>query len=338
MRAGLAIVAMVAAAAIAAACGGGGEEQVAETATAPAPAPEQVRFERRVEAANRARAGDFPATRGRTLQQMADLAEAGPQVGLATSVFVPGPNRLAFGVIDAGNELVFAPTAVYVAPTAADPARGPFVATLDPLLVEPEYRSTAGVGAGDDLAAVYSARVPLPRAGTYELLVVSRSGGRLLGAPTIVSVAPRSPVAQVGDPAPAVDTDTLESAGGDLESIETRDPPDGLHETNLADVLGERPVAILFSTPALCESRICGPVLDVALQLEAEYGDRVEFIHQEVFVDNRADRGFRPPLTAFGLPTEPWLFTIDRRGDVAAALEGSFGIGEFRAALEAALR
>ncbi|MBA3436711.1 MAG: hypothetical protein H0U14_01795, partial [Thermoleophilaceae bacterium] len=44
-----------------------------------------------------------------------------------------------------------------------------------------------------------------------------------------------------------------------------------------------------------------------------------------------------PPLEAFRLRTEPWLFTIDADGRVAARLEGSFGTDEFREAVEAAL-
>ncbi|MGE3137951.1 MAG: hypothetical protein AB7I08_07600 [Thermoleophilia bacterium] len=269
---------------------------------------------------------------------MADLVDAGPQIGLATSVYSPGSNRFAFGVIGADGDLSFAPSAVYVAETAAAPARGPFVATLDPLLVEPEFRSADSAAASDIFAAIYSTTIPLPGVGTYEILVVSREGERLLGAPTIIAVEPTTPVPDVGDPAPRVATDTLASADGDLGSIETRDPSDGMHDASLTDVLGRRPVAVLFSTPALCESRVCGPVLDVAVQLESRYGDRVAFIHQEVFVDNRPDKGFRPPLEAFGLPTEPWLFTIDAGGRVATRLEGSFGIREFEAALQAALR
>ena len=46
---------------------------------------------------------------------------------------------------------------------------------------------------------------------------------------------------------------------------------------------------------------------------------------------------FRPALRAFRLSSEPWLFTVDARGRIAARLEGSFGIAEFRAAVEAAL-
>ena len=62
------------------------------------------------------------------------------------------------------------------------------------------------------------------------------------------------------------------------------------------------------------------------------------FIHQEVYVDNQLERGLRPQLQAFHLQTEPWLFTFDRRGRVAARLEGSFGIGAFTKAVQAALR
>ena len=99
----------------------------------------------------------------------------------------------------------------------------------------------------------------------------------------------------------------------------------------------EKPVALLFSTPALCESRVCGPVTDIAEQLKARYGDEVEFIHQEVFVDNDPTKGYRAPLRAFNLQTEPWLFTFDSEGRLAARLEGSFGIEGFEEAVQAAL-
>jgi len=72
-------------------------------------------------------AADFPATQGRTLQQVADTTSAsGTQVGLATSVLVPGSNRVAFGVLDAKNAFVYGKTAVYVAPSPGEKAQGPF--------------------------------------------------------------------------------------------------------------------------------------------------------------------------------------------------------------------
>jgi hypothetical protein len=136
---------------------------------------------------------------------------------------------------------------------------------------------------------------------------------------------------------PRVETETVTSSGGDIKSIETRDPADDMHEENFADALGEKPVALLMATPALCQTRVCGPVTDIAAQFQKEYGDRVTFIHQEVYEDNDVQKGLRAPLREFGLRTEPWLFTFTADGRVAARLEGSFGNRAFRRAVEAAL-
>jgi hypothetical protein len=111
-----------------------------------------------------------------------------------------------------------------------------------------------------------------------------------------------------------------------------------MHAVSLDQVLGKRPIALLFSTPALCVSRVCGPVTDIMVQLEHEFGQRISFIHEEVYVGNDPAKGLRPQMKAFHLQTEPWLFTINASGLVMARLNGAFGVNEARAALEAALR
>jgi hypothetical protein len=78
-------------------------------------------------------------------------------------------------------------------------------------------------------------------------------------------------------------------------------------------------------------------VVDIELQMKSQYGERMTFIHQEVYEDNQVDKGLRAPLRAFNLQTEPWLFTFDRTGKVAARLEGSFGVTAFERAIRAAL-
>ena len=177
------------------------------------------------------------------------------------------------------------------------------------------------------------------RPGTWTVLTVTDVGGKLIGSPLSVPVTTKAKdkIPAVGERPPAVETDTLASAKGDVESIDTRIPPSDMHGKSFADVVGKRPVVLLFATPQLCQSRVCGPVVDIAQQVKAEYGDRVEFIHQEVFEDNDANKPLRKPLQAFGLPTEPWLFTIDTNGKVAARLEGSFGLDAFERAVEAAI-
>jgi hypothetical protein len=42
-------------------------------------------------------------------------------------------------------------------------------------------------------------------------------------------------------------------------------------------------------------------------------------------------------LQTFHLRTEPWLFTVDAEGRIAARLEGSFGTEAFEEAVRAAL-
>jgi hypothetical protein len=168
---------------------------------------------------------------------------------------------------------------------------------------------------------------------------VTKSGNTFVAAPSQVQVNTKKAdqVPDVGEAAPDVATDTLASVKGDEKLLDTRVPPSDMHKDSFDQVLGKKPVALLFSTPQLCQSRVCGPVTDVAMQLQAKYRDQIEFIHQEVYVDNDVNKGLRPPLKAFRLPTEPWLFVVDASGNVTARLEGSFGLTAFENALKTAL-
>ena len=133
-------------------------------------------------------------------------------------------------------------------------------------------------------------------------------------------------------------TPTKADVGGDIESIDTRQPPSTMHEVDFADVVGKKPVILLFATPALCQSRVCGPVVDIAEQVKARRGGEAEFIHQEIFVGNDIDKGFRPQVLKWKLPTEPWVFAVDRKGRVAARIEGAFSAEELERAVDAAVK
>jgi hypothetical protein len=321
-----------------AACGGGTDgdappDPVAQVPDAPG-LRDQVREARTPDPSS------FPKADGKSLQEVADGVGAGPTAALATSVLTEGDdNRLTFGVIGQDGRPIYGPTAVYIAPTPEDPAQGPFVAPADVLLTQDRYKSKQAATDQDPFAAVYAATdLEFDEAGQWAVLVATRSGGRLVGAPTQVNVVTKADdkVPDVGERAPKVDTDTLQSLKGDRALLDTRDPASDMHE-NFADVVGKKPIALLFSTPQLCESRVCGPVTDVALQMRAKYGDEMAFIHQEVFKNNKRDEGLREPLQAFNLQSEPWLFVIDKGGKVTARLEGSFGVGAFEDAIKTGL-
>jgi hypothetical protein len=319
-----------------AACGGGSDSEGESQAP---PGVSQSDFQRQLAEASTSTAADFPAAGGRTLQAIADTVQAGPQLGLATSVFTPGRDRIAFGVVDKDNNFVYGKSAVYIAADPTEKALGPFPAPADALVTKPAFRSQNAAVESSPIAQIYAAEVPFERAGRYAVLAVTKLGGTLVGAPAEVRVSRRSRIPDVGDRAPAVETDTVASAAGDLAAIDTRRPfARELHEESFKDVVGRKPVALLFATPQLCQSRVCGPVVDIQLQMKEKYGDRVTFIHQEVYRDNKVENGLRPSLRAFGLQTEPWLFTAGSDGRIAARLEGSFGVKEFEQAIQAALR
>jgi hypothetical protein len=80
------------------------------------------------------------------------------------------------------------------------------------------------------------------------------------------------------------------------------------------------------------------PVTDQAVELEHEFGSQITFIHNEVYAENDPNKGYRSRLLAFHVKTEPWLFTFDRQGRVAARLERAFGINAFPHAVEAAIK
>lgn len=288
-------------------------------------------------AAEHPRASQFPSAAGQTLKKLGARIKSTARLGAGTDTYTVGHPRFAFALTDKANRFIYAPTAIYLARSLTAPAQGPFLTPADPTTVAPQYRSVQNSGPGG-LNAVYWANVPAPKSGIYYVLAVTRVGSRLLGSTGEMPVALNTPIPGVGQRPPDIATDTLGSVHGKISLVTTRTPPENMHSVSLNQVLGKRPVALLFSTPELCHSRVCGPVTDIMVELQHEFGQRIAFIHQEVYVDNNPTKGLRQQLTAFHLESEPWLFTINRSGVIAARLDGVFGVSEARQALQAALR
>jgi hypothetical protein len=335
-------LAIAAAALVLAACGGSaktsssstagtGTAGTKTTASNPAPAVNELT------AAERPVASQFPSASGKTLQQLAKLAGANAQLGAANGTFTPGFRRLAFALTSSSQQFIYAPTAVYIATSPTAPVRGPFLAPADPMTVAPQYRSKQNSAPGG-LQAIYWTNLPAPQARTYDILSLTRTANGLTGATGEIAVAKHWPIPDVGQRPPAIATDTLASVHGKVSLLTTRVPPESMASVSFNQVLGKKPVLLIFSTPELCHSRICGPVTDVAVELQHQFGNQIVFIHQEVYANNNPTLGLRPQLKAFHLQTEPWVFAINRQGVVVARLEGAFGVNELRQAIQAALK
>jgi hypothetical protein len=283
---------------------------------------------------------DFPAANGRSLEQVllsASNGQEGPVVSPAAAMFYVGTNRFPFGVFTAGrDQITDAQVAIYAAPGKGVKGRaiGPFPARIEDLTTKPAFR--AKTTADDPTAAqvAYVTDIPLERPGPWAFGALIKTGNSyqysLLPTPHPIGEYP-SP--QVGQKAPVVHTPTVGEVS-DISQIDTRVPPDDMHSDDLADVLGKKPVVLLFATPALCQSRVCGPVTDIEEQAKQEFGDQVAFIHQEVYNNNSINDGPRPQMTAYGLQTEPWLFVMDRTGKVSTVLQGPFSVQELEAAVQ----
>jgi hypothetical protein len=332
----LAPLALVLCAALLAACGGGGDKQDPIQRV-----PAKGGLRDRVAAAQTPNPSSFPAAGGKTLQQVADsIGAQGPDLALASSIFTTGKNRLAFGLISQDGQFIYGPTALYVARRPDAKAKGPYMAPADVLLTEGRYRSKQAATEQDPFSAVYAAQVPFSKDGKYSVLAVSEDGGKKFASTGQINVFKPSDdrIPAVGEQAPKIRTDTVADAKGDLGKIDTRVPPlADMHRKSFDQVVGKKPVALLFATPQLCQSRVCGPVTDIAAQMQAKYGDKMEFIHQEVYVNNDPNQGLRDPLLQFHLQTEPWLFVVDKNGKITARLEGSVGVKAFENAIKTGL-
>jgi hypothetical protein len=280
----------------------------------------------------------FPAVDGRSLEEIAaDIGVDGEIVASpAGQVFREGRNRFGFGLFTVAKEPIEdADAAIYVAHRESPQARGPFPARIERLATDPAFAAKTTTGDPDAVGVVYVTELELPREGEWRLLAVVRDGDDLgtTRMPSIVA-GKFDGVPARGERPPRIHTPTAEDVA-DTSQIDTRMPHSTMHEVDFADVLGKRPVVLLFATPALCQSRVCGPVVDVAEQVKSEYWDEdVAFIYMEVYRDNDPSKGLRPQLKAFNLPSEPWLFVVDASGRVSTAIEGGFSVKELRRAVE----
>lgn len=308
-------------------CGDGGGEQ----AQAPAPAA----------AGAGAQPQDFPAGRGLTYSDVESRYPAELTLAIDASVMRRGLNRVPFVILDKGARPVYnAAVALYSERSDGTRVRGPFLAEQKAFGIEPRSRSAGSRRDAARARRFLVAQMPVRGGTPRAVFALVRMDGRLvatspspLGRP-----AGEAPPPGVGDPAPLIHTQTAGDVA-DIAQITTRVPPDrDLLQTDFADVVGRKPVVLTFASPGVCRGRVCAPVVDVVEEVASEIGqERVAFIHQEAYGDNRIGNGLRPQLAAYHLRSQPWTFVIDAGGRVAARFEGPVSVDELRAAVEKVL-
>jgi hypothetical protein len=264
-----------------------------------------------------------------TLEQL--WREPGDDVAVTsgTQNYEPGDVRVSFLVMNSEGQLVTLPTARVWVSKGLDAT--PFLETkakLERIGVPGE--STA------EATHIYVTSLKLPRAGKYWMLAEPEGGRDKVQALGNVVVVKSDPPPDVGDPAPATDTPTIASTDGDLSALTTRTPPDeSLLQYSVADSLKAKvPFVVTFATPKYCESRTCGPVVDVVEEVQKRLeNDNVRFIHVEVYEGNDPANGYNQWMQAWNLQTEPWTFLVDASGTIVDRFEGTVSVDELETAV-----
>jgi len=280
---------------------------------------------------------DFPSSDGKTIEEV--FNEGNPTdlvVAPAASVFEVGTNRYPFGVFEVDQTQVDdAEVALYFAKSPQSPVEGPLPAKVESLETKPAFTSKGSEAPGEARSYYVVDEVEFNRAGPWFAVAMLKTADGFessrIPSPTVGQFPG---VASVGDPAPRISTPTAASVGGDISKIDTLQPPSSMHDLDFKDVVGEKPTVLLFATPAFCQSRVCGPAVDVTEQVKAETGDDVQFLHMEVFNENDPSKGIRPQMAAFGLRTEPWVFYIGSDGKIKERVEGAIGLRELTEGVE----
>lgn len=140
----------------------------------------------------------------------------------------------------------------------------------------------------------------------------------------------------VGEKAIAADNPTL--ADAPLKQIDTSSEPDeAFHELSISEALAnDKPTVIAFATPAFCETRTCGPTMEIVRAAYDKFGDKVNWVHVEPFkldedgglLLSNGNKVNSDAANAWGLPSEPWVFVVDKDGTVTGRFDGPLTLEE----------
>jgi hypothetical protein len=183
---------------------------------------------------------------------------------------------------------------------------------------------------GIETRPYYVVRHTFPAPGLYRLGVNIAGGSAETPLQVVAASEVVTPVQ--GRAMPSVKTPTVADPMG-VNPICTRSPACPWHDVSLDAALAEKkPVAFYVGTPARCETKTCGPVLDVLLSQKAAFESRVRFVHLEVYKTLTGAETI-PAIDQLHLESEPWLFLIGPDGNVRERFAGPVDRIEAAAAL-----
>jgi hypothetical protein len=249
-------------------------------------------------------------------------------VQAATELAV-GRNRFAVGLLDARSQPIT--TGNLIVEYFKLASNGTAEKRSDATAV---FRSVGAASKG-----IWTAPGNFTESGAWGAQVTLDQGGQARVARLNFEVRPKFSAPGYDEPAVRSASLTDRDVGGDLSRICSGAPPCTLHSMSVAEALSpaQKPLVLLFATPALCTSATCAPELEAVQQLHATYAERANFIHIELYQSPFDGQRLVKAVDEWHLPSDPWTFIVDRTGIVRDRFEGASPIEELEPALRAVL-
>ena len=266
---------------------------------------------------------------------------SGPIPLLANSDLAMGENRLLLGLVDAEGFPLGGPTWSLTV-QAFDITRDGCV----PLAPAAELPFVWSI---DEVRGFFIGAADFPSGA--EEIGLSIAGADADGAPLSIRfttrIASTATALRPGSPAPTLSTPTLKTSEYGLAGISTDpDPLPRLYKYSAADLIAAgTPFVIVFASPAFCVSQACGPTISVVKEAAARHPGAL-ILHVEPYLMEWNGSRVIPTLNASGrlqpsdvatawrLPVEPWVYTVDSNGVIIHSFEGVIGDAELDAAIK----
>ena len=248
-----------------------------------------------------------------------------------------GRHRVGFVLSDDDGllRLPVARVASYYSPSGAEGAREGPVETGVARFFEFPY----------GVRGMYSLELSFDRPGSWGLEVrLPRPDGSTALISFSFPVAEQTTAPAVGEAAPRSRNRTALDVASLSELTTGSEPDPRLYRLSVEEAIEQgRPLVVVFASPAFCTNALCGPQVEVLSELAARYGERVSFIHVDLYdnpheIRGELERAVRSPLLEeWGLETDEWTFVIDGGGVVTARFEAFVTSEELEEALESVL-
>jgi len=145
---------------------------------------------------------------------------------------------------------------------------------------------------------------------------------------------------QIGDSLRKTEVPTFDNQLN-FSVICTRFDPCPYHDVTIEEAFSNSlPTVLLISTPGFCQTSICGPSLEILMELLGDSTNDLNVIHAEVYIDpekiaevNNLQSLLSPAIKDYGMSFEPSLIVANSENIVVSRLDYMFDKLEIKNAL-----